>query len=82
MLDVVSEHFVALQPRASPDESESATDSSESAPDSSEADDMEALALASSLAVFWTAARALRRVPLMHGAQGLYQLVLPALELE
>ena len=43
---------------------------------------MEALALASSLAVFVTAAGALCHVPLTHGAQGLYQLVLPALELE
>ena len=52
MLDVVSEHFVVLQPRASPDESESAPDKSETAPDSSEAEDMEALALALSLVVF------------------------------
>ena len=43
---------------------------------------MEALTLASSLSVCWTAARALRHVPLMQGAQGLYELVLPALELE
>ena len=35
--DVVSEHFVGLQPWASRDESESAPDSSETAPESWEA---------------------------------------------